>query len=207
MKKIMATAAALLASIQFAQADLNIQWYFGFGVFNTGESDLVSGPGLLSVNTSGSTILQLIYAGLDDVVAPVDPSNSGNGYVGAGDTVLQSIPVTTGVNGYDDYVYKGPGAPYTDVAWTDYGGLAYIRVFYDATPAGGEAYYDSPTFAIVNSVDSTPANSQTIFGESGSNIAPSQGVALDQTIVPEPSAIALAGIGAWVVALRRRRQA
>ena len=195
--------AAMALTAGMAHAGVNINWYVTYGVYPNGGNitDATPGSGLLAVNGSGTTILQLIWCGANGIIDPVDPNNSANGYVGGDDQVWEPRTATMGGNA-DEWVVAGTTPnPYTNPTYT--AGLVYARVFFDATPAPGEYYYNTGTLVVQN-VSTEPAFTQPLYiGDSAGNF----GVALDTVIVPEPSAVMLAGLGALVLAIRRRRQA
>ena len=198
---VMAAAAMVAGS---ASAGVNVNWYVTYGVYPNGSPDVVSGTpgsGLLGSNGTGSTILQLVYAGLDGIIDAVDPNNAGNGYAGGDDVVWETRVAVDGAN-YDEWVVAGTTPnPFTDPTFT--AGFVYARVFQDQTPIAGEYYYDTATVAI-NNLATDPAFAQSLYiGDSAGGF----GVELDTQIVPEPSAVILAGLGALMLAVRRRRQA
>lgn len=200
-KVISAICAAVIASVT-ANAGINVQWFVAYGVYPFGAgdtTDVTPGSGLLVNNGSGNTILQLIYAGADNQVDIVDPGNAGSGYVDDDDVVWATINVSNGVAGYDEWVYNTALPQYVDNAFT--AGFVYARVFQDATPSGGEYYYSTGLLAL-SDVGADVTQSQVLrIG------TPENGVSLNTEIVPEPSAMMLAGLGVLVVAMRRRRQA
>jgi len=200
--KLLAAVAALGMAALTSQAGVNVNWYVGYGVYPQGAADTTSttaGTGLLANNGSGQTILQLIWAGADNAIDLVNPGNSGSGYVSDDDVVWASIPVTSGAGGYDEWVFNATPPTYVNATFT--AGFVYIRVFQDETPVGGEYYQDSSLLGL-NNVGGDATQSQVLQLGTESN-----GVSTETQIVPEPSAVMLAGLGALVLAIRRRRQA
>lgn len=201
MKKILASAAvATLVSLS-ASAGVNIQWYVPYGVYPQGAADITAsspGTGLLANNGSGQTILQLIWCGANNSIDAVDANNSGSGYVGGDDQVWASF---TAVNGAGANEWAQPDVLQNYVNATFTSGFVYMRVFQDATPAAGEYYTETSTLAVANRGSDISESQVLTLGTD------SAGVSTETLIVPEPSAVMLAGLGALVLAIRRRRQA
>lgn len=204
--KLLAAVAAFGMASAVAQAGVNVQWYVAYGVYPQGAADVTSvtaGTGLLANNGSGSTILQLIWAGADNAIDIADPNQTGGGngdYVSDDDVVWATITAVDGAAGYDEWVFNSVTPVYVNATFT--AGFVYARVFQDETPAGGEYYHDTSLLALSNvGGDITQAQLLPIGSDSA-------GVSTEnQMIVPEPSAVMLAGLGALVLAVRRRRQA
>lgn len=203
--KFLAAVAALGMAALTSQAGVNVNWYVAYGIYPQGAADTTTstpGTGLLANNGSGQTILQLIWCGADNAIDILDPNQVGglNGdYVSDDDVVWSTIPVTSGAGGYDEWVYNSVYPVYVNGTFT--AGFVYARVFQDATPAAGEYYTDTSTLALQN-VGGDITQSQLL--PIGTDSA---GVSTETLIVPEPSAVMLAGLGALVLAIRRRRQA
>ena len=202
MKKLsMWVASALLASTLVANAGINVQWFVGWGIYPFGAGDpssLTPGTGLLANNGSGTTILQLIWSP-GNTAAAVDPFNGGSGWVGGDNVVLQTRTVTSGVDGYDEWVFNNTvPTPFTNPVFSP--GSVFVRVFQDATPGIGEYYYDSGLM-VLQDRDLDFAFRQILVVEPNADV---EGIALNLQIVPEPSVIAFLGLGGLMLAIRRR---
>lgn len=204
MKKII-VALTLLVSATSAFAGTSVAWYFGYGMYPHGASDLVTttpGTGVAAVN---SVTWQLVWAGADNTIDIVDASNSGLGYVSDDDVVLQTRTTAAGGDAsFDEWLYNADIPAWYETS-TTYGGYAYIRVFQDTTPANGEWYYNSGTVAL-NNIDTTnPLRTPDFIDGNPSTTA---GNALNVQIVPvpEPSTVGLLLVGVGLIAARRFRR-
>ena len=212
MKKFLMALAVLAVATSVATAGVGINWTTQWGLYDhTVTPPLTGGTGAML--DSYSAIWQLIYAGADNIANPLDSADLGTGAPGIQDDY--------GVNG-DDVVWaqriiaQGGGAAgdgtiwnnwlnpvsgttvYEDLSWST-AGFVYQRVF-EGTPVNGVTYfYQSPLLAL-----------NTGFSGGG---APAQDFALDtdsagfqpNQIIPEPATMSLLGLGALVMAIRRRR--
>ncbi len=212
MKKLMLALAALalLATAGFAATGVSVQWTTAYGIYDHAAVDLTSTTtgGILD---SYAITWQLIYS-VNSVAEAPDASNGANGWVSlTGDdevwatrTFVQDDGSASDGTEWDLFVYfAGTGdIQYNDTTWLA-GDVGYIfqRVF-EGTPAVNSWYFDSTPVAL----DADPVTYQESYIE-GSPSA-SEGVQPDQQMggaVPEPATMGLLGLGALVMAIRRRR--
>ncbi len=150
-----AFAFALAFSAALARGGVSIRTYVGFGLYPygaTNTTDTTPGTGLLANNGSGRALMQLIFAGADNMIGDgsdiADMDNAANGYVAGDDVVWQSRILETGVDDVDGWGFTSTlPAPHTDLAWTT-AGFVFVRVFQDETPHLGEAFLDSGLLAL-----------------------------------------------------------
>ena len=225
MKKILMALFASAVAASVATAGIGINWT----TQNWGEYH-VGGGAILAAN---DVLWQLIYAGADNianpihddgVVAPMDSQAAwaANNYLrpGSDDQLLASriIPMGGGTsteNAYlggnhsgstdwNEWMMLGPGSPvYENLTWAN-AGFVYQRVFESSTPLAGSTYfYQSDLMALDLSYPQSPVPTPMVFPAdpaSGGLIPNQQAYA-----VPEPATMGLLGLGALVMAIRRRR--
>lgn len=221
MKKCLTAIFALAVATTVATAGVGINWNIQFGAYHHDAGNLSEYPSannLLGPYGPYNAIWQLIYAGTDNLANPIP----------AGE-----IPVAGGLNG--DYVYGddvvwgqreianngGPagdgtawdewmlwdgmtGNPsYEDAAWAT-AGFVYQRVFETATfgaVANGDYYYESSLLAL-NTAWGVGLPAQDFYLDTASaGFKPDTQI----TAIPEPATMGLLGLGALVMAIRRRR--
>jgi hypothetical protein len=219
MKKFLTTVTILAAMAAVATAGVGIQWQTGYGGYDhTVSPPLTGGTG--AILDSYSVIWQLIYAGADNINNPIpnapgDPlpvAGGANGDYVQGDDVVwaqRTIALGGGTAAedgsvWDNWMYRVGTAgdtTYVDLSWNT-AGFVYQRVF-EGTPTWSSYYYDSPLFAFDETwTDSLPPE--------GFNTEPAQGAGFQASstmppAVPEPATMGLLGLGALVMAFRRRR--
>ena len=209
MKKILMALAvlALVASSGFAATGVAIQWSTQWGIYTDTATDL-SGASDYILDSYAIT-WQLIYSVNNAAEAP-DASNGANGWVSltGDDTVWATRTFAMGDGSasdgteWDTAVYYVSGdRQYLDTGWA-LGDVGYIyqRVFQD-TPAVGSWYFDSTPEPL--DADPTTFQSSNIdqIGGGSAGVQPDQQIAA----VPEPATMSLLGLGALVMAIRRRR--
>ena len=213
MKKILMALFASAVAASVATAGIGITWT----TQNWGEYH-VGGTAILAANDA---LWQLIYAGADNtansihndgVVAPMDAAAwAANNYLrpGSDDQLVTQRVITKGggtaADGtqWDSWLILQSGSTvYVDLTWSQ-AGFVYQRVFESATPMSGSTYfYQTGLLALDTSYPQSPPSPQVFnVGPSGSGFVPN----LQPYAVPEPATMGLLGLGALVMAIRRRR--
>ena len=214
MKKAVAILCMVVAATA-SFAGVGIDWQTSNGSAWHGATDLFnynSGEGLLD---RYSAIWQLIYTATDTIEAP-DYSNSANGYVstasGADDVVWMQREIQLGGNSggtpcadgttWNNWMLAASMASttYQDLLWTT-AGFVYQRIFED-TPGPGTYYFDSATIVVDTTFAGGTATPQQFYISPDSLLQPTSQF---PPAVPEPATRGLLGLGALVMAIRRRR--
>ncbi|MGD9612336.1 MAG: PEP-CTERM sorting domain-containing protein [Kiritimatiellia bacterium] len=218
MKKILMALFALAVATTVATAGIGISW----GTTEWGENHLGDGSGSgNSILSANDVLWQLIYAGVDNtidpihddgVVAPMEQAAwAANDYLrpGGDDQLIAErvIPMGGGAAAdgtvWDEWLILQSGSTvFVDITWAQ-AGFAYQRVFESATPlAGSTFFYETDLFALDISYPQSPPSPQVFnVGPSGAGFVPDT----QAYAVPEPATMGLLGLGALVMAIRRRR--
>ena len=218
MKKFLTAIFALAVAASVATAGVGINWMDDYRVFASTETDLVGGSvGILDV---ASSLWQLIYAGADNTANHVgwedgvgDPGIADD-YVTGDDVVWAqrsldqiltpggtSIAPEDGTEWSNFLEYYSGNTAYIDYSWST-AGFVYQRIF-EGSVALGSLYYQSELLAL-NLGYTADAGTSTPIQDFGVGDPLAGGVQAD-TAVPEPATMGLLGLGALVMAIRRRR--
>lgn len=193
MKKLIAIMYSIVAISATSHGFLYVNWSGPSGfTMSDGVTPLVPDP--------AGALVQLIYSP-DNIAGDALP-----GGIPTGDTILEEQVITEASTG-NPY---GAGFSYLYGPAADLVGYLYIRVFEAGTSPGvvpvGAFYYTGPIFtAVVNPGPPNVPNSINA-GPAGGGDGDYGTFRLTQQVVPEPSVLALAALGAAVVAVRRFRR-
>ena len=194
-KLVLSLSVASLMTVS-SFAGINVQYFAVWGIYPFGGDTQSGDPGtgLLAANGTGSTLVQLIYAGGDGVANEANASTVD--YVTGDDVVWQTRIISMGA-GYNEWAVISPDpAPFTDPVFT--AGNVFVRIFQTENPTAGQYYYDTPLLALQDR-NLDIAFAQTLFFDD-----PDDGRSLNLLLVPEPSVIAFLGLGGLMLAIRRR---
>ena len=214
MKKFLMAIFAMVAAATVATAGVGIAWTTAYGAYDHNAADLTSGNNLLL--DSYSAIWQLIYAGADGIADDPDQDLGGAGiadnYVTDDDVVWgeRNIPLGGGAAGDAPYntswdnwmtLANSGSVTYEDLAWNTAGSV-YMRVF-EGTP-GPETYYFTSSLLVLNTgYVGGGQPPQDFFPDT--SLEGFQPTDQFPPVVPEPATMSLLGLGALVMAIRRRR--
>ena len=216
MKKFLMAICALAVATTVASAAIGVSWT----TVNWGENHLGDGSGSGNAILDANSILwQLIYAGADNAINTIPtgtvPTAGGPGiadnYVLGDDvvwaerTLSQTLTTSTAPEDgttWDNWLsYQSGSTLYTDLAWST-AGFVYQRIFESTTPGDGTYYFESGLTALITNYDAGAPATQTISNPD----AAAPFVSNQQIVaVPEPATMGLLGLGALVMAIRRRR--
>ena len=210
MKKILLAlfVLAIAAAPALAATGVSIGWETYWGAYTHEATDLtsLSGPFMLA---NYSVTWQLIYAGADDTANdPSTVTGGANGDYVTGDDVVWASRIfsvndgnaSDGTVWTTDLYYSSGDRVYNDTTFLTAGDYVYQRIF-EGTPAAGSYYYDSELEAIQINPVVTQASFLDVAGGG------SAGIKGDEQFpaIPEPATMSLLGLGALVMAIRRRR--
>ena len=216
MKKFLMAIFALAVATTVATAGVGIQWGTLYGVYDdTVVPPLNGGSGALL--DSYSAIWQLIYAGANNVIDPIPdpalpseiaPGGPNGDYVQGDDIVWAQRTIAMGGGTapedgttWDNWMALQSGSiVYEDLSWIT-AGFVYQRIF-EGTPADGSWYFESGLQALNTGYTGGGQPPETFYIDT-----PSEGVqpTHEINVVPEPATMGLLGLGALVMAIRRRR--
>jgi len=213
MKKFLMAALVLAVATTVATAGVGIGWSVQWGGYdNTVTPPLTGGTG--AILDSANAIWQLIYAGADNIandISTTPPTTGGpNGDYVIGDDVVwaeRTIAMGGGVapedsTSWDQWLSWGGGSVvYEDLGWAT-AGFSYQRVF-EGTPANSSWYYETSLLALDTGYAGGGAAPQSFYLDT-----PTAGFqpGTQINVVPEPATMGLLGLGALVMAIRRRRK-
>ncbi len=218
MKKYVAFVFALALATSVAMAAVGISWSTQYGVYDHNASDLTGGSNAML--DSYSAIWQLIYAGannaIDSIPAGVVPSAGtaiiDDNYVYGDDVVWAQRTIAQGGGvasedgtSWDNWMLNNPAGVTTFSSSWSTAGFVYQRIFETTvfgTVSNGDYYHESGLFAYNASWPGapTPPDGFLVDFTSG-GVQPTTQI----TAIPEPATMSLLGLGALVMAIRRRR--
>ena len=232
MKKLLVAFIALAVAATVSMAGVRIDWQTGWGAYDhTADPNPTGGNYLLD---SSSVVWQLIYAGADNQIDRIDdPANpildqaawQANNYLlpasQGGDDVLwgqriisQGGGAATGGTANDtpttwaNDMWVSGGISQCNLNWTT-AGFVYQRVF-EGTPAAGSYFFETGLLAYSTGFvdgDGLTAQAFLVDGTAPTYDSVASGISPHQQVsaVPEPATMGLLGLGALVMAIRRRR--
>lgn len=203
MKKLGLILAALIAASAMAWAN-DVNWYVNYGLYTHDASDLVTTESG-AVLDQYDVLWQLIYAGPNNAIDPVDITKTG--YISGDDEVLGTRELSKGASAnFDNYLYTEDyistvtSLSYVYSEENPY--YVYQRIYESKTPVDGTYYYESPLVKL--DTDYGEIGTQTIgLGPMESGIK-STLVVGGPSEVPEPATMGLLGLGALAMVLRRK---
>ena len=196
-----------------ASAGVRIDWQINWGAYTHDAPNVVDDPSAYQLLGNYSIVWQLVYAGADNQIDAPDLNNAINGWVGDDDsvwatrTIAQGGGVASDGTKWDSWlIWDGltGDTVYRNYAWST-AGYVYQRI-YEGTPQELSWYFDSAPLSYGTGFDSSNEHLTPDYLRSGTStngIQPNQ--QFPAAPVPEPATMGLLGLGALVMAIRRRR--
>ena len=212
MKKFLMSLVVVAAMASVAMAGVGIQWTTGWGGYTHNAPNITDDPSAYAILDHYSVIWQLVYSGANGTIDPPSLATAASGYVTGDDAVWATRTIALGggtaaedSSAWNNFMYRvgtAGSTTFENAGWSTAGSV-YQRVF-EGTPAPGTYWYDSPLFTY----DATWTDSQAAEAfntEVNMNVGGFQAPLVNQFPVPEPATMSLLGLGALVMAIRRRR--
>lgn len=202
MKKLCLVLAGLLVASAMAWAN-NVNWYINWGAYTHDSTDLVTTESG-AILDQYDVLWQLIYAGPNNAIDPVDADNSAKGYVSGDDEVLGTRELSKSSSGiFDNYLFTESVSQAKTSLSYEYSAenpyYVYQRIYESQTPVAGTYYYQSE---LVKLDSDYASGAQGIgLGPQESGIKPTLQV---NGNIPEPATMGLLGLGALAMVLRRK---
>lgn len=208
MKKMILALGALLMVAAVASASVQVLWTSQWGAYTHDSPDVTGEDEQWALAANYDITWQLIFAGANNLIDPVDLGNPLGGWVSGDDAVwaTRNIPMGGGTapednTTWDVWMIQTIGnATYADLTWTT-PGYVYQRV-YEGTPGPVSWFYESELLELAIVPEGTPVTQEFYIGGLNNGFQPDQQVT---TAIPEPATMSLLGLGALVMAIRRRR--
>lgn len=205
MKKLLSALAILFVVASMASAN-KVTWFVPWGVYDPDATDLTADDGGILENYD--VLWQLIYAGENKAIDPIDVDNSAKGFVSGDDEVLGSRLLSHGASGiFDDMLYTENDmdtAINLDYSYSDDNPyFVYQRVYDAQVPVAGQTkYYESRLVQLTEAEYGDGLQSFPLSTDWNAGVKPE--LTVQGSNVPEPATMSLLGLGALAMALRRK---
>jgi len=171
MKKIVLALLVVAFAATVASAGVGISWQAQTGGYTHDAPNVTDYPSAYEILDHYAVTWQLLYAGVNDTIDPVDISNVAGGWVSGDDVVWATRTLTlsggTATAPQDSTVWTermlnvSGNTVYEDLAWST-AGYSFQRV-YEAAPAVATYFYESSLLALDTGYSGTPSASSRFF--------------------------------------------